>query len=215
MDSSATGSVCTGNPSIILNISRFDLQALGFPGREGFGSTVIGLPNFGAYDSAGVNFVADAYILVANTNALIAYTNVTPEYYVIAVKKNGTFKVVKHQEGAVGSGLGSSARLLPDINGDGIADFSVSHPGGTGQLGATGNVQILSGMGMKTTSSSDDLMQVLYNPDGASINFGISVEYSDITGDGLEDFVIGANEFDTNLYKDAGAIYIYRMEAVK
>gem|GEM_PF-4182792 len=209
------GAVCGGDTRIILNISRFDLQDLGFPGREGFGSTVIGLPNFGAYDSTGVNFVADAYIFVGNTNGLISNTTVTPEYYVIAVKKNGTFKVVKHQEGSTGSGLGSTARLLPDINGDGVADFAISHPGGTGQSGATGNVQILSGMGMKTPDSADDLMQVLYNPDGASINFGVAVEYSDITGDGLDDFVIGANEFDTTLYKDAGAIYIYRMEAVK
>jgi hypothetical protein len=216
LDSSqASGPVCDGNSGIIARISADDVKGMGYPGREGFGSTVIGLPNLGVYDPLGVNFDADAYVYVANTNLLGSSTNVVPEYYIIAVKKDGAVKVVKHAEGTLGSALGAYARQLPDINGDGVADLAICHPGGTGQLGATGHVQIISGKGLTTLDTGDDIMQLLYNPDIGGSNFGVSIEYSDITGDGLDDFVIGANEYDTPLYKDAGAIYIYAMEPVK
>ena len=95
-------------------------------------------------------------------------------------------------------------------------DRAAAHgPGGVGQLGSTGHVQIISGKGLATIDATDDVMQVFYNPDASGSNFGVAVEYGDITGDAVPDFVIGANEFDTAAYQDAGAVYIFTMESVK
>ncbi len=111
--------------------------------------------------------------------------------------------------------LGGYAKVIDDINGDGIGEVAISHPGGIGRLGKTGQVRILSGAGIVTADEGDDLLQMLYNPDPNLSNFGISFEYGDITGDGLKDFVIGADRYDTSAYQDAGAIYVFPVEPIQ
>jgi hypothetical protein len=202
-----------------------DLLGADDSAQDGFGSFVQMLGDYGIYDNgSAADFAANIYLLVSNTNLNHGYSSEVPEFFIIAIDtpadamtfdSASTKKIVKHEQGAAGSMLGGYAKVLPDINGDGAADFAVSHPGGTGQLGATGQVRIYSGKGMTTEAEADDLLQVLYNPEASSNNFGRSIEYADMTGDGVADFVVGADQFDNGVYQDAGAVYVFKMSPVQ
>jgi hypothetical protein len=207
------------DPFLLLTIPAKDAVTTGTDAEADFGSLVVGLPDLGNFDPTGDDWDASAYVYVANTNMAHGSSSATPEYFIFAVRwaagPGGEYKLVKHVKGTAGTMLGGQARLLPDINGDGVADLAIAHAGGQGQLGLTGNVQILSGKGLTTPTADDDLLQVLYNPDPTGSNFGVSIEYSDMTGDGLPDFIVGANEYDSSAYQDAGAVYVFTMAPVK
>ena len=53
------------------------------------------------------------------------------------------------------------------------------------------------------------LLQMLFNPDPGAANFGSSVEFMDYTGDGIADFIVGADGFNTPNDQNAGAVYIW------
>jgi hypothetical protein len=205
--------------NVLLTFTAKDAVEAGTDAQSGFGSFLLGLGGLGTYDALGTPFLAQRYILIANTNIAHGPDSNTPEYFIYGVRCDPAptceSKLVKHVTGTAGSMLGGFAKPLPDINGDGIVDFAISQPGGTGQLGLTGQVQIMSGKGMTTPDEDDDLLQVLYNPDPSASNFGSSIEYADMTGDGVPDFIIGADEFDSPSYLDAGAVYVFEMSAVK
>lgn len=190
------------------------VAALGGAANEGFGKFVMPLPDL---DGSG-DGVAFAYI--ANTNSIVATSTVAPQYFIFkisydTVSNTYATSLVKYETGESGSMLGGYAKIIDDINGDGIGEVAISHPGGIGRLGKTGQVRILSGAGIVTADEGDDLLQMLYNPDPNLSNFGISFEYGDITGDGLKDFVIGADRYDTSAYQDAGAIYVFPVEPIQ
>ena len=183
--------------------------ALGSEANGGFGSKVLGLPD---YDGTGD---AKAYLYVANTNMKITSSSATPQYFIFRVNSDNSISLMKTETGLASGMLGGNVKLLDDINGDGLQELAISYPGGVGRLGNTGHVRVISGAGIATSTSSDDLIQMLFNPEPSVANFGVSIEYGDITGDGLKDFVIGADEYDSGVYQDAGAVYTFAMEPIQ
>lgn len=206
-----TGTSMTALLSIDANHPDILTALNGEAANAGFGKFVMGLPDL---DGTGDGV---AYVYIANTNAIVATSTVVPQYFIFKIVDTsgigtGPFEshLVKTETGEAGSMLGGYAKVIADINGDGIDEVVISHPGGIGRLGKTGQVRIYSGAGIATTNNAnDDLLQMLYNPDPNISNFGISFEYGDITGDGLKDFVIGADQYDTATFQDAGAIYVF------
>ncbi|MFW7378574.1 MAG: carboxypeptidase regulatory-like domain-containing protein [Oligoflexus sp.] len=210
-----SGNAITINDASSYVIAKIDANdpmitaVLGKEAEAGFGSFTLGLPDFDGADDA------IAYIYVANTNIKVASSSVTPQFFIFAY--DGTaLTLVKHAVGEAGAMMGGYAKVIEDINGDGIPELAVSSPGGSGRFGNTGNVRIYSGAGIASTSeSSDDLLQSLFNPDPTASNFGISFEYADITGDGLLDFLVGADQYDSSSFQNAGAVYAFPMNPIQ
>jgi hypothetical protein len=202
----------TNSPHVLFSIDVDDAMiqnALGKEGENGFGSFVLGLPDL---DGAGSN---RAYFMVSNTNMVQASSSATPQYFIFAYD-GSTVNLVKYETGDAGAMLGGYAKVIDDINGDGIQELAMSYPGGSGRLGKTGHVRILSGAGMASTgASSDDLLQMLFNPDPTASNFGVAFEYADITGDGLKDFVVGADQYDSYAFQNAGALYVFAIRPIQ
>jgi hypothetical protein len=123
--------------------------------------------------------------------------------------------VIAHEFGAAGSMLGGNVRVITDIDGDTISELAISCAGCQGRLGNTGNVKILSGKKLTEGTIADATLQMLYNPDPLPSNFGTSVEYADITGDGIADFVVGADQFGTSGQSNLGAVYIFRIDPIQ
>ena len=177
--------------------------------NDEFGSFVLGLPD---YDGAGT---AKAYLFVANSNMKYGSSAVTPQFFILRINSDNSITVMNHETGSSGSMLGGYAKLIDDVNGDSLQELAISAPGGVGRLGNTGHVRILSGAAIATTTSTDDLIQMLYNPEPQAGNFGISIEYGDITGDSLKDFVVGDDLFDSSSYQNSGAVFIFPMEPIQ
>lgn len=203
------------NPTSPLTLFTIDaddtaiVSALGKAANDQFGSLVLGLPDF---DGSGD---AVAYLYIANNNMEHGSSSVIPQYFIFRINSDQSITLMKHETGLAGGMLGGSAKVLEDINGDSYQELAISYPGGIGRLGNTGHVQILSGSALSTTATSDDLMQMLYNPEPSGNNFGISIEYGDITGDSLKDFVVGGDEYDAGPFQNAGAIFVFPMEPIK
>jgi hypothetical protein len=218
----AGASDCNSSNSIVINdasayvLGTIDVNnslidnLLGQEAESNFGSLVVGLPDF---DGSGD---ALAYIYVANTNIRVDDSSVTPQFFIFAYNSDSSLSLVTYEGGDAGGMLGSYARVIEDINGDGVQELAVSSPQGSGRLGNTGNVRIFSGAGLATTGdSSDDLLQALFNPDATASNFGTAFEYADITGDGLKDFLIGADSYDSSAFQNAGAVYAFPMNPIQ
>lgn len=228
------GSTCSTTSSGTAVVSNAQRQAIGANdplltrsvetggiGRSaypGFGAFVMALPDF---DGAGAN---DAYFLVSNSNMAHGTSDSLSEFFVFAWDKDydqgGTdycprLKIIYHETGAAGAMLAANGRVMGDIDGDGVSDFMVSNPAGVGRYGNTGQVVLYSGAGMNTSTATDDILQKIYNPDPTASNFGISLEYADLNGNGLPDFVIGADKHNSGSLSSSGAMYVFPMESIK
>jgi hypothetical protein len=184
------------------------VSALGAPALPGFGALVLPL---GDLDGIGDG---KQFLFVANTNMHHGTSGVIPQFLILKLDDSLDVAVVKHETGLAGGMLGGTAIKLADIDGDGISELAVSYPGGIGRLGYTGQVIIYSGAKLLTPDLDDDIIQKLYNPDSNPSHFGKAVMYSDITGDGISDFVVTASGYDSDSYQDAGAVYIYQVEPI-
>jgi hypothetical protein len=153
---------------------------------------------------------------VSNTNSAVASSTAVAEYFILGYKNSDqSIAVIAHEIGAAGSMLGGNVRVITDIDGDTISELAISCSGCQGRLGNTGNVKILSGKKLTEGSIADATLQMLYNPDPLPSNFGTSVEYADITGDGIADFVVGADQFGTSGQSNLGAVYIFRIDPIQ
>jgi len=214
---------CTANTTLggstpvssqVLRINADDAKiktASGSSGAAaGFGSYVLGLPDL---DGTGGH---DLFLLIANTNLRLEDSGVTPEYYIIAVDFGtpATYTVLRYESGAPGSMLGGYARILGDVNADGVPDIAISAPVGPGSYGNTGQVRILSGKALVTTNA-DPLIQVIYNPDPGTSHFGVSMEYADMNGDGFRDIIVGADRYSGAAIQSAGALYVFPVVPVQ
>jgi hypothetical protein len=182
--------------------------------KGSFGSFILGLPD---YDSTGGKA---GFFLASNTNIRVEDSSRIPQYAVIGITRtSGTpdtysFTVMHQDTGTAGGMLGGYAKTIPDINGDGKEELAVSYPGGTGRLGQTGHIRLFSGAGLATTSTTDDLIQRLFSPAQVTSNFGSAFEYVDFDGDGLKDFVVGANLF-SGRYSKSGALFVFPMSPIQ
>ncbi len=184
----------------------------GLGALAGFGTQVIGLPDLDGATAGGY----DAFIYVANTNLAVATSTVVPEYWILGYKNsNQSVSVIVREIGAAGSMLGGTVRVISDIDGDNVSEIAISCPGCQGRLGNTGNVKIVSGKKLTEGTIESATLQLLYNPDPTPSNFGTSVEYADITGDGIADFVVGADQYGTSNQANLGAVYIFRIDPIQ
>lgn len=212
------------NAGLLMTITADDAllkasNAIGKAAINGFGATVQGLPDYNGDDSADPN-EKQAWLLIGNTNMNGGTSSSTPQYVIVNLYDSDDddvadkYAYVTHENGITGGMLAGNVVLLPDINGDGAKDIAMAYPGGVGRFGNTGQVRIYSGKELGNSSPSFNLLQMLYNPEPAAASFGKSIEYADITGDALKDFVVGDDKYDSSAYQDAGAIFIFPMEPI-
>ena len=86
--------------------------------------------------------------------------------------------------------LGTSVASVADVDSDGVREAAVGAPGGEILLGLAGGVvSVLSGIDGQLIVSDGDLLEI-----GAG--FGTSIAVDDVTGDGIEDVIVGAPDSD-------------------
>ncbi len=105
--------------------------------------------------------------------------------------------------GAYADQLGRAISSCPDLDGDAVPDILLgmpsSSPGGTSRAGS---VRVFSGF----------TRGFLYQLNGVAVDdfFGTSVAgIGDLDGDGLGDFIVGAEGVDAGGYTDVGAAYVF------
>jgi hypothetical protein len=113
---------------------------------------------------------------------------------------------------------------LGDVNGDGYGDAAISAPGltnifsGLGQLASVGAVFVFYGSPAGLSITPDKTLQP--NTCVAGALFGTSVDAGDVTGDGINDIIVGAPldsytttasalPFPTNVNVKAGKVYVF------
>ncbi len=204
----------TGPANILLRINADHPSILTATGGRapynGFGNYVVGLPDL---DGAATGY--DGFIYVANSNIRNGDSAVIPEFFILGYSHSSTsVTVIRHETGVAGSRLGSHVRILSKIDNDAVSEIAIACPGCQGRRGDTGQVRIFSGAKI-VSDYPNSVIQMLYNPDSSQSNFGIAIEYTDITGDGIKDFIIGADKYSADGLVNAGAAYIFGIEAVK
>ncbi len=183
-DWSVTG---TGSDQIGARLAAGDLDGDGF--------TDLALSAPGASDSAATSGTV-AWFFGDGARFAGASTSARADYSVMGNAEN--------------DGLGWTARMVGDVDGDGYADAALgamyADPGGS-ESGLVGLV-----LGSATLSGSDTLTAAsaaLFSGDAAGDRFGYDiVGDSDLDQDGTTDLLLAAYQDDTGA-TDAGAVYLY------
>lgn len=91
-----------------------------------------------------------------------------------------------------------------DFDGDGFADVVVGMPFSDGERYDAGRVLIYRG----TSSGLDTTPARVFSGVSRDEEFGMAIEVADLTGDGLDDLLIGSRRADPTR-RDIGAVYVY------
>jgi len=120
----------------------------------------------------------------------------------VRIFAGGTFQILYTLYGSAASDrLGSTMAGLGDINGDGLPDFVVGSRNSSSNASFAGAAQVHSGDGT-----------LIFRLEGANAGdfFGKRVAYAgDMTGDGISDFLVGANRFDGAAGSSTGAVFLF------
>ncbi|MBF0440930.1 MAG: FG-GAP repeat protein [Oligoflexales bacterium] len=139
-----------------------------------------------------------------------------------------------HFSKPAGSQFGGTIKVLDDVTGDGYKDFAISMSKGQGMISDVGG-QVIIYDGKKllkadwralATQALKDAYDAaspypvraelikFYSPTATFSNYGASLFYSDVTGDGLSDFVIGAPFYSSSTKSSAGEVLIYPVQGL-
>lgn len=83
------------------------------------------------------------------------------------------------------AGYGAAAAALGDVSGDGVPDFAIAAPGATGNDPVNGRVFVYSGA----------TRELLLTIAGDHPGFGRSLAAADLTGDGVNELIVGSPRF--------------------
>jgi len=100
--------------------------------------------------------------------------------------------------------LGWSVTGLGDVTGDGVPDIAAGLRNGVGAVPNSGSVAIFSG-------ADCSWIETIHDPNGnTSDQFGQALgRLSDVTGDGIDELIVGANLVDTAGDSNRGKAYVY------
>jgi hypothetical protein len=115
----------------------------------------------------------------------------------------------KYESNQASTDLGASVGAAGDVNGDGYADILAGAPNYDGGQTDEGAIYIWYG-----SSTGLGITHWRYESDQTSALFGSSVGTAgDVNGDGYSDILIGAPNFDTAGYTDAGYVFVFHGSA--
>jgi hypothetical protein len=128
----------------------------------------------------------------------------------VAIWANGTLSGSETFSGAswlvTGDGaLGTAVSLPGDVDGDGVGDLLAGAP----SAASAGRVYLLAGGAAAGTWSLPSDQGASWVGNAASDNFGASISQTrDLTGDGRDEFAVGAPGADPSGTSNAGKVYV-------
>ena len=174
-------------PEVSTTLFGYSIASMGDVNGDGVPDYAVGAPfQDGDFVSIAMGFgfpqnVGKVFVIDGATLAVLSEMN-DPE-----------FEVVQDQH--FGGQLGHSFSVMPDINGDGIADLLVGVPHHIANPDDVDNKLINAGKALVFSGSDGALLFTLLDPaEQEEGHFGISVAaLGDVDGDGVADFLIGAD----------------------
>lgn len=212
-----------------------EIDLLGFPTTTGALKRVYGSVGAGAFGvpvAAGYDCDGDGHSDVAMASMLadpLGRTNAGEVYLIFGDGTiNGTLDTAVTQAGALrfaGTGPSENAGSeiwIDDVTGDGLGDLLIARQNftTTGRTGAGALSIVVGGAGLKTHAQTLQYFDLAAPPVGSLMTtliganafdrLGIWMRTGDVTGDGIADIVVGADQQVSSLATHAGVVYVIR-----
>ncbi len=212
-----------------------EIDLLGYPTSTGglkrvYGS--VGAGAFGVPVAGGRDCDGDGYVDIAMASMLadpLGRTNAGEVYLIFGDGTiSGTLDTAVNQAGALrfaGSGASENAGSeiwIDDVTGDGLGDLLIARQNftTTGRTGAGALSIVVGGADLRTQAQTLQYFDLAAPPAGSVMTtliganafdrLGIWMRTGDVTGDGIADIVVGADQQTSSLATHAGVVYLIR-----